>query len=88
MLLAKLIGESDGYTVERHFDDEGRAVAWIKGSGLSEFDDQTARGEIWDGSQMVWHVSGLETSESRERNERRDAVRLLAQLNLTDKGRR
>jgi hypothetical protein len=86
MFTAKLIGESDGHVVSREFGDEGRAIQWSQGAGLSDFDDQTARGEVWKDGEIVWTRSHLQTRENRERNEKRDAHLLLARLGLTDKG--
>ena len=88
MIVAKLIGESDGHVVSREFDDEGRAIQWLQGLGLADFDDQTARGEVWRDGEVIWTRSHLETSEHREKNKKRDAQRLLARLGITDKGRR
>jgi hypothetical protein len=42
--LAKVTGESDGYTVSREFAEKHEAIAWVQKGGLSEFEDQTARG--------------------------------------------
>ena len=82
MLIARLVGESDDYVVERRFDSEGQAITWITGAGLSEFDDQTARGEILDGAKIIWTKSSLQNSDSRQREARRNAVRFLAKLNI------
>lgn len=86
--VAKLIGEEDGYAVERQFQDRDAAVQWAQGAGLSEYQDQSARGEVWREGDLVWSKSRLQTEEHRERNARRDATRFLAKLNLSDKGKR
>jgi hypothetical protein len=44
--VARLTGESDGYSVSREFADVPSAKAWLQGEGLAEFDDQAARGEV------------------------------------------
>ena len=88
MFVAKLIGESDGHEVSREFAEEGRAIEWLKGAGLVDFEDQTARGEVSKDGKVVWTKSHLQTAESRARSEKRDATRFLAGLNLTDKGGR
>jgi hypothetical protein len=44
--IAKLIGESDGHTVVRHFDNAASAKAWLQGESLTDFDDQAACGEV------------------------------------------
>jgi hypothetical protein len=88
MIVAKLIGESDGHVVSREFGDVGRAIQWSQGAGLADFGDQTARGEVWRDGEVIWTRSRLQTSEHREKNEKRDAHRFLARLGITDKGRR
>jgi hypothetical protein len=55
---AKLIGESDEYTVTRYFSHEGDAIKWAQGDGLFEFEDQAARCEIsitakWSGPDLT-----------------------------------
>jgi hypothetical protein len=74
MIVARLIGESDGYEVRHEFADEGRAIQWLQGAGLAEFDDQTARGEVSKDGAVVWAKSNLQTPEIRARNEKRDAT--------------
>jgi hypothetical protein len=44
--VARLIGETDGYTVSHEFGDLRSAVAWLQGDGLAEFDDQAACGDV------------------------------------------
>jgi hypothetical protein len=88
MFVARLTGEADGYVISREFEQEGAAVSWLQREGLAQFEDQTARGEVWNGNTVVWARSNLQTREQRDRNARREAVRLLARLNLSDKGRR
>jgi uncharacterized protein (DUF1684 family) len=88
MIVAKLIGESDGYEVSRTFADQRSAIQWLQGAGLADFEDQTARGEASKDGKVVWTRSHLQTPESRARNEKRDAIRMLAGLNLIDKGGR
>jgi hypothetical protein len=88
MFVAKLIGEADGHTVSREFEDKANAIQWAQGAGLAEYDDQMARGEVWSQSELVWNKSHLQGQDQRERSERRDATRFLARLNLSDKGRR
>jgi len=43
---ATLIGETDGHTVSREFTEAEAAIKWLQGAGLSDFDDQMARGEV------------------------------------------
>jgi len=85
MIIAKLIGESDGHVLSREFGDEGRAIQWLQSAGLADFDDQTARGEVWRDGEVIWTRSHLQTPEHREKNEKRDAHRFLARLGITDK---
>lgn len=75
MVTAKLIGESDGYIVSRDFEDEGPAINWLKGPGLGEFGDQTARGEVWIVDKLVWTQAHLQTVENKERDRLRYAAR-------------
>jgi hypothetical protein len=88
MFIGKLIGEADGYVVSREFEHEASAIQWAEGAGLKDFEDQTATGEVWNGANIVWARSNLQTQEQRERNRRREATRFLAKLNFSDKGRR
>lgn len=88
MFIAKLTGEADGHVVSREFEQEGAAISWLVGAGLADFEDQTARGEVWNGNTVVWARLNLQTREQRDRNARREAARFLAKLNLSDKGRR
>ena len=86
--IAKLTGETDAHTVSREFDHEANAISWLRGPGLAEFDDQEARGEIFDASgRLVWTKPHLRTSDHAERESRRDAERFLARLNLAPKKR-
>lgn len=75
MVTAKLIGESDGHIVSRVFADEGHAVRWLKGPGLNEFADQTARGEVWIADKLVWNQARLQTADNKERDRLRYAAR-------------
>ena len=61
MIVAKLIGESDGHEESREFADVDRAKQWAQGAGLADFDDQLARGEIWKDGDIVWTKSNLQT---------------------------
>jgi hypothetical protein len=85
MIVAKLIGESDGHEESREFADVDRAKQWAQGAGLADFDDQLARGEVWKDGDIVWTKSHLQTPENRQRDEKRDAHFQLAQLGITDK---
>jgi hypothetical protein len=68
MLTAKLIGEADDHVVARKFTYQAHAIAWIRGAGLADFGDQTARGEVWtDDGKLVW-TADLQTPENRERD--------------------
>ena len=82
MFVGKLIGEADGHFISREFEHEGAAIQWAQGAGLLDFEDQTARGEVWNGSSLLWTRSNLQTQEHRERNRRREATRFLAKLNI------
>jgi hypothetical protein len=75
---AKLIGESDNHSVSREFDDLERAKAWGRGDGLrDDFEDQTARLEIYDkDGNEVCRLPNLQTAEQRAREGRRDAYGL------------
>jgi hypothetical protein len=81
--IAKLTGESDGYSAAREFDDFADAQAWVRGEGLGEFDDQNARGEIFlpDG-ETVWFASPLLGVDRANQDRKSAAVRFLAHLNL------
>jgi hypothetical protein len=81
--IAKLTGESDGYSAAREFNDFADAQAWLRGEGLREFDDQTARGEIFlpDG-ETVWSASHLRAVDRADRDRKSAAVRFLARFNL------
>ena len=58
--VAKLIGEEDKHTVSREFQTRASAEEWLLGEGLAEFDDQTARGELFSSDgQLVWIRSDL-----------------------------
>jgi hypothetical protein len=70
LVTAKLIGESDGYTVSRDFEHEGDAIRWLQRAGLVDFEDQTARGEIWMEGKLFWNRANLQTVEPRERGKK------------------
>ena len=74
---------ADDYTVPREFEDEGRAIQWLIGAGLAEFNDVTARGEVWSGGNLIWNRANLQTRENRESDRVRHATRWLAGLNIT-----
>ena len=81
--VAKLTGESDGHVVSHEFGDLPSAVAWLRGAGLAEFEDQTARGEVLSqNGGIVWTKSHLQTPECAERDSKLDGHRLLARLGL------
>jgi hypothetical protein len=85
--VAKLTGESDGYSVSRDFADAATAIAWLQRDGLAKFDDQTARGEVFEDGKIVWTKSHLQTPEQAERERLRDGQRLLASIGIvTPKG--
>jgi hypothetical protein len=71
VVTAKLIGESDGYEVSRDFQDEGYAIKRLRGAGLADFGDQTARGEVLLDDKLVWTRANLQTQDSRERDQKR-----------------
>ena len=80
---AKLVGEADGYTVAREFDDAARAEAWLKGAGLVEFEDQTACGEIRsEAGDIVWRRSHLQTAESASRENKKFLNDLFARVGV------
>jgi hypothetical protein len=80
---AKLIGDSDGHTVVRQFDDAARAKTWLLGEGLADFDDQTACGELHsDGGDIVWRKSHLQAPDRAERDDRVFWNRLFARVGL------
>jgi hypothetical protein len=81
--IAKLTGESDGYSAAREFNNLADAQAWLCDEGLREFDDQTARGEIFlpDG-ETVWLASRLRAVTRTKRDLKSAAVRFLARFNL------
>jgi hypothetical protein len=68
MVTAKLIGEADGRVIARQFAYQSHAIAWIRGIGLRDFDDQTARGEVWSDGKLVWTSADLQTPENKERD--------------------
>jgi hypothetical protein len=81
--VAKLTGESDGHTVSREFRDKASAVAWLRGAGLGDFEDQSASGEVRSGDgEVVWYKSGLQTTESADRDRRVWWNRFVASNNL------
>ena len=81
--IAKITGESDGYSAAREFNDFADAQAWVRGEGLREFDDQTARGEIfWPNGEPVWSASHLQAVERADQNRKSDVVHFLARFNL------
>ena len=84
--VANLIGESDGHVVSREFGDVPSAIAWLKGAGLAEFEDQTTRGEVRssDGD-IKWQKSHLQTAELAERYKTLDWKRFFARHNITFK---
>jgi hypothetical protein len=67
MIVAKLIGEADGYIASRQFPDLRRAKQWARGAGLVDFGDQTARGEAWDDGNLRWFQSGLHATKALAR---------------------
>jgi hypothetical protein len=81
--IAKLTGESDGYSAAREFNDFPDAQAWLRGEGLREFDDQTARGEIFlsDG-ETICFASRLRAVDRVSRDRKSAAARFLARFNL------
>jgi hypothetical protein len=80
---AKLVGDSDGHTVVRQFDDVATAKDWLLGQGLADFDDQTACGEVCSaGGDIIWRKSHLQTSERSERDNRVFWNRLFARVNI------
>ena len=80
---ARLVGESDGHAVTRQFEDQGRAVAWLKGAGLVDFDDQTACGEIRsETGDIVWRRSHLLTATRAAREVTRDLNDLFARVGV------
>lgn len=81
--IAKLTGESDGYSAAREFNDFADAQAWLRDEGLHEFDDQTARGEIFlsDGA-TVCFASRLRAVDRASRDHKSAAARFLARFNL------
>jgi hypothetical protein len=85
MIVAKLIGESDGHEERREFADVDRAKQWAQGAGLADFDNQLVRGEVWKDGEIVWTKSNLRTPENRQKNEKRDAYFFLSRLDITDK---
>jgi hypothetical protein len=83
---AKLIGESDGHIETRNFEDEARAMSWLKGRGLAEhFSDQTARAELYENGQLKWTQSRLQTPEAANRDKKPESLRFLAKRNLRPK---
>ena len=52
MFIAKLTGEADSHVVSREFEQERAAISWLVGVGLADFEDQTARGEVWNGNTL------------------------------------
>ena len=81
--IAKLTGESDGYFAAREFSDFADAQAWLRGEGLRDFDDQTARGEIFvPGGETVWFASHLQAIDRADQERKSAAVRFLARFNL------
>jgi len=68
VVTAKLIGESDGHTVSRTFEHQGDAIKWLRGAGLREFADQTARVEVWADNKLVWTHANLQIADARERD--------------------
>jgi hypothetical protein len=64
---AILIGELDGHSIDREFSVAADAIAWVQGVGLSEFDDQPARGEVYSSNgELIWGKSNLQTKEQAE----------------------
>jgi hypothetical protein len=78
MFVARLTGEADGYVISCEFEREAAAISWLQGAGLADFEDQTARGEVWNDKSLVSTRSNLQTREHRDRNARREATRFLA----------
>jgi hypothetical protein len=80
---AKLIGESDGLTISRTFAEKAHAITWLQGVGLADFEDQTARGEVYssDGT-VVWAKSHLQSAGGMERDQRLADHRLLAKVGI------
>jgi len=73
--IAKLTGESDGYSAAREFIDFADAQAWLRGEGLLEFDDQTARGEIFlPNGEPVWLATHLQAVERADQGRKTATV--------------
>jgi hypothetical protein len=82
---AILFGETDNHTVSREFSELAPAIAWLRGDGLEEYDDQTARGEVHEEERgVVWAQSHLQSAATSERDEKANAHRLLAGLGFND----
>jgi len=74
--IAKLTGESDGYSAAREFNDFADAQAWLRGEGLLEFDDQTARGGIFlPNGEPVWLASHMHAVARADQDRKSAAVR-------------
>jgi hypothetical protein len=81
--IAKLTGELDGSYAAREFNDFVDAQTWLRGEGLREFDDQTARGEIFSANgKAVWFASHLRAVDRADRDRKSAAVRFLSRFNL------
>jgi hypothetical protein len=50
-----------------------------------EFQRSAGAGEVWKDGDIVWTKSNLQTSENRQKNEKRDAHFFLSRLGITDK---
>ena len=77
--VAELIGESDGYTVFRAFEEKPDAIAWLQNAGLAEFADQQATGQVRDADgRIVWLKAHLQSAESADRERSREWGRVYA----------
>jgi hypothetical protein len=64
--VATLIGKLDGHASSRHFENLNSAIAWVRGAGLTAFDDQSARAEVSEDGRLVWTQTHLQSREYTE----------------------
>ena len=85
MIKGKLIGESDGHTVDHEFRTVEDAKRWARGAGLADFHDQAARAEVWKDGELVWTKSDLQDPAEKERQRLRVASWIMARRGISPK---
>lgn len=84
--VARLTGQLDGSVVSKDFEDRLAAITWLQGTGLGQFSDQCAVGEIYasDG-RLIWIKSHLQSREQADWGSRHPLRHILVRLGIIQK---